>query len=77
MLTASFTCTAAELESATDYRTGDGVVLRIAHRERCPACAGIVRIVTAADADGKPRQATFVRLHLHCVGGPVFTGWSR
>jgi hypothetical protein len=76
-MTACFTSDAAELEAATDYRAADGVVLRIVQRERCPACAYTVRIVTAHDAEGKPRQATFTRLHLRCVGGPVFTGWAR
>jgi hypothetical protein len=76
-MTASFTSDAAELEAATDYRAGDGVVLPIIERERCPACARTIRIVTANDAEGKPRQATFVRLHMACAGGKVFTGWAR
>lgn len=76
-MTASFTSSAPELEEALDYRAHDGVVLRIVERERCPACSITVRIVTAPDSKGKPRQATFTRLHLRCLEGATMMTWAK
>jgi hypothetical protein len=77
MTVCDFTSPLDVVNKATHYRQsrkdGQGPVSRIVHRERCPACGGIVMLRTDTGIN-----ATFTRLHPEaCVERMVATGQMR